>query len=172
MYGEASVAVRKSKSVEEGQIVTSDSFAIRVPESGLYSATTNKPPGSVTLRPVDPSLDGLVYLATTFDGGRASSPSDALVEWNKLPEARGVATIVFESRKTTYRGFPAVSAGVELLHGSISQVTSLLIVKRPSDFLILPVGHPYTYPNTRQDRRRYTKERLDNLEHITQVEQR
>ena len=163
---------RRTKAIAEGEIVAGDGFTVRSPEAGLYPSLQSTQQGGVTLRPTEPFLDGLVYLVTPFEGNGATTPQEAFERWNDIPKARGFTVVAFESDSTNFRGLPAYRSSVELSKGSIRQVGSLLIVQRSSDFLVLSTGHPHFHPQTREERIKFTSERLIKLQSATELNRR
>lgn len=172
LFDAADITNRQSKALAQGEAVIGDGFTVRAPESGLYPSSKDRQPGGVILRPTEPAFDGLVYLATPFNGGGASTPREAFERWNEMPKARGFTVTTLSGGSTDFRGLPAYKASVELSKGSASHVASMLIVKRSSDFLVLSTGHPFIHPATRAERREYTDTRLRKLQAATTISKR
>jgi len=169
LFDAADISNRRSNEIAEGATVAGDGFTVHSPESGLYSASRDTRPGGITLRPTEPFFDGLVYFVAPFEARRETNLHEVLTKWNSIPEAKGYKLTVLRKTLTSFDDLPALQAVVEASNGTASQVTSILIIKRSADYLILSTGHPYHRPTSRQERQDFTNTRLNKLQAATKI---
>ena len=138
------ITSRRSKELKAGMVVSGKGFSIVAPEPGLFPKTNFPTSGGITLRPIEPMLDGKVFFVAPFDN-QSLDPSTALDRWNQIPERqRGVTVSASNRRNTVFQGLPAHEAVVDVPRTSSSgSVALVLVIKRGADFLILHSGENY-----------------------------
>lgn len=150
LFEAVDITSRRANKVENGELVEGDGFVIKCPQAGLYLARTPPTPGGVVFRPVEPLADGLVFFVTPFHAPTARSLSEALSLWNARVVKRGMTVQVLRTEQTSFAGRQALRAEMELPRGQFGNVSSTLIVRRDSDYLILCCGESYFGPAQRE----------------------
>lgn len=158
----AGIAHRRSKEIPEGGVVTGHGFTVQAPAGSLYPTQNIPTRGGVTLRPTQ-SMFEYAYFVAPFSSSSALTPDQALDEWNKRPERRGLQVHVIERKRASAFGKVATRAVVDLSKGTAGQIAAIVVVKRPNDFLILSHGNPYYPPMPRDHAIKLSNAGLDKL---------
>lgn len=148
------ITARQSKEVRNGTPVQGDGFVVICPEDYLYPTQDIPTQGGVTFRPTSPMNDGDAYFVTPFKTATASTPEQALLEWNLRPRQK---IEILKLKKSVFRGLPAVTALVHLSNGERGSVASMTVVKRATDYLVIARGAAYDFPGARQNTINYVE---------------
>lgn len=148
------ITARRSKEVRNGTPVQGDGFVVVCPGDSLYPTKDIPTQGGVTFRSTSPMSDGDAYFVTPFKTATASTPEQALLEWNRRPRQK---MEVLKQEKSVFRGLPAVTALVHFPNGERGSVASMTVVKRGTDYLVMARGAAYDFQSDRQNTIHYVE---------------
>ncbi|MEM9079906.1 MAG: hypothetical protein AAGC74_04355 [Verrucomicrobiota bacterium] len=140
----ASVTANKSRKVPQGHPIQGSGFIVKSPGKNLYPIKNYPVPGAVTLRNAS-TFPATTYYVAPFETSSAKTPTEALQEWNNTPMRKGVQIQTLETKRTSYRGYPAVEAKLKIPTQSKSGNLGYLAVVKlaKSRFIILSCGTQY-----------------------------